>query len=552
MEWQAPAAKAAAVEEFRMRSRPRILAGAIAAALLLAACGGGSSSEGSQRFTRGIGADPKSIDPHRVEGTWANDVIGDMFIGLFTEDAKSQPVPGVAESWVISEDQLTWTFKLKQTNWSDGTPLTAHDFVFGFQRLFDPAAKSAGAAYDSVQYGILNGQAVAEGTLPVDQVGVTAIDDYTLEIKLKYPMPYLPGLLKHYTAFPIPKHAVEKFGANWTRPENLVVNGPYKLVEWRTGDFLRSVKNEKFEGVEDICFDEVVYLPVDDHSVMVRRAQAGEIDMNNSFPSGQLEKTSQDLPGWPRIAPMMSTTYIVTNTQQPPFNDARVRKAIALSVDREHITANILKSGQLAAYSFVPPSMANYTPAEFDWKSMPRPERLALAKSLLEQAGYGPSKPLKFEYLYRSTGDNPRIATVVQENFGAIAPWVQAEIRRVETQALYDQLKAKNFIIADTGWVADYNDVNNFLYLLDSRTGQMNYGQYSNPAYDALLDQANVEIDVAKRASLMQQAEALMLADTAVLPVLIRVTQDIVSPKITGYENNPEDIHRTRYMCREQ
>ena len=115
-------------------------------------------------------------------------------------------------------------------------------------------------------------------------------------------MPYLPGLLKHYTAFPIPKHAVEKFGANWTRPREPRRQRPYKLVEWRTGDFLRSVKNEKFAGIDEVCFDEVVYLPVDDHSVMVRRAQAGEIDMNNSFPSGQLEKTSQDLPGWPRIA----------------------------------------------------------------------------------------------------------------------------------------------------------------------------------------------------------------------------------------------------------
>ncbi|OYX47641.1 MAG: hypothetical protein B7Y90_12615 [Alphaproteobacteria bacterium 32-64-14] len=533
-----------------MRSRPRIIAGAIAAALLLAACGGESASVDGQRFTRGIGANPKSIDPHRVEGTWANDVIGDMFIGLFTENAKSEPVPGVAESWEVSEDQKTWTFKLKQTKWSDGVALTANDFVYSFQRLFDPAAKQAGAAYDSVQYGIFNGREIAEGAVPPDQVGVRAIDDYTLEIKLEYPMPYLPGLLKHYTAFPIPKHAVDKFGADWTKPENLVVNGPYKLVEWRTGDFLRSTKNPLFEGVDDICFDEVVYLPVSDHATMVRRAQAGEIDMNNSFPSGQLEKTEKDLPGWPRIAPMMATTYVVTNTQQAPFNDARVRKAIALSIDREHITGNILKSGQLPAYSFVPPSIANYTPAEFEWKSMARPERLALAKSLLEQAGYGPSKPLKFEYLYRSTGDNPRIATVIQENFGAIAPWVQAEIRRVETQALYDQLKAKNFIIADTGWVADFNDAYNFLYLLDSRTGSMNYGQYVNPAIDALVDQSNLELDVAARAAILKQAEAMILADTAVLPVLIRVTQDIVSPKITGYEDNPEDIHRTRYMCR--
>ncbi len=534
-----------------MRSRPRILAGAIAAALLmLAGCGGGSTSEGGQRFTRGIGADPKSIDPHRVEGSWANDVIGDMFIGLFTEDAKSLPVPGVAESWELSEDQRTWTFKLKQTKWSDGEPLTAHDFVYGFRRLFDPAAKTAGAAYDSVQYGILNGQAVATGSLPVEEVGVTAIDDYTLEIKLEYPMPYLPGLLKHYTAYPIPKHAIDKFGANWTRPENLVVNGPYKLAEWRTGDFLRSVKNPMFDGVDDICFDEVVYLPVDDHSVMVRRAMAGEIDMNNSFPSGQLEKTTQDLPGWPRLAPMMATTFIVANTRREPFTDARVREAISLSVDREHITENILKSGQLPAYSFVPPSIANYTPAEVTWKSMPRAERLARAKSLLEQAGYGPSKPLSFEYIYRSTGDNPRIATVLQENFRAIAPWVKAEIRRVETQALYDQLKAKNFVISDAGWVADYNDANNFLYLLDSRTGAMNYGQYENPAFDALVDQANVEMDPARRAAIMQQAEAMMLGDSAIIPVLIRVTQDIVSPNITGYEDNAEDIHRTRYMCR--
>lgn len=533
-----------------MRSRPRILAGAIAAALLLAGCGGGSTSQGGERFTRGIGANPKSIDPHRVEGTWANDVIGDMFIGLFTEDAKALPVPGVAESWEVSEDQLTWTFKLKQTKWSDDTPLTAHDFVYGFQRLFDPAAKQAGAAYDSVQYGIMNGQAVATGSLPVEEVGVKAIDDYTLEIKLEYPIPHLPGLLKHYTAFPIPKHAVEKFGNDWVRPENLVVNGPYKLAEWRTGDFLRSVVNPLFEGAEDLCFKEVVYIPEDDHAAMVRRARAGEIDMNNSFPSGQLEQTEKDLPGWPRIAPMMATTFIVADSKKAPFSDPRVRKAIALAVDREHITQNILKSGQLPAYSFVPPSIANYTPAEFDWKGMARPERLALARSLLEEAGFGPSKPLTFEYIYRSTGDNPRIATVLQENFSSIAEWVKPEIRRVETQTLYDYLKAKNFQISDAGWQADVNDAHNFLYLLDSRTGAMNYGQYENPAYDAIIDQANTEQDMARRGELLRQAEAMMLADTAVIPVLVRVTQDIVSPNITGYEDNPEDIHRTRYMCR--
>ncbi|MEQ1782032.1 MAG: peptide ABC transporter substrate-binding protein [Hyphomonadaceae bacterium] len=533
-----------------MRLRSPLFASAIAAALLLAGCGGDAGDTGGERFTRGIGSQPKSIDPQKVEGTWANDVIGDMFIGLFTEDAKSLPVPGVAESWLVSDDGLTWTFKLKHTLWSDGEPLTAGDFVFAFQRLFDP--KEAEIAYASIQYGIKNGRASKEGAVPVTDVGVKAIDDYTLEIKLEYPMPYLPGVLKHYTAFPLPKHAIEKFGPKWTNPENIVVNGPYKIAEMRQNDFIRSERNDKFEGADKMCFKEVIYLPVNDHDAMVRRAMAGEIDMNNSFPSGQLEVTQKNLPGWPRISPMMATTYVVTNTKKPPFDDARVRKAIALAMDREHITKNVLRGGQIPAYSFVPAAIANYTPAEFDWKDMPRADRLKQAAALLQEAGYGPNKPLTFEYLYRSTGDNPRIAPVLQQNFKEIAPWVQPEIRRVETQALYDMQKAKNFIITDTGWVADFNDAYNFLYLLDSRTGPMNYGQYTNPAYDALLDQSSKEADVAKRGEILHQAEATMLGDTAVLPLLIRVTQDIVSPTITGYEDNPEDIHRTRYMCRKK
>lgn len=537
-------------EEYGMRLRSPLLASALAAALMLAGCGGDAASTGGERFTRGIGAQPKSIDPQKVEGTWANDVLGDMFIGLFTEDAKSIPVPGVAESWIVSEDGLTWTFKLKKTLWSDDVPLTAGDFVFTFQRLFDP--KEAEIAYASIQYGIKNGRAAKEGTVPVTDVGVKAIDDYTLEIKLEYPMPFLPGVLKHYTAFPLPKHAIEKFGAKWTSPENIVVNGPYKLTEIRQNDFIRSERNEKFEGADKMCFSEVIYLPVNDHDAMVRRAMAGEIDMNNSFPSGQLEVTQKNLPGWPRISPMMSTTYVVTNTRKPPFDDARVRKAIALSMDREHITKNVLRGGQIPAYSFVPAAIANYKPAEFEWKDMPRAERLKQAAALLQEAGYGPNKPLTFEYLYRSTGDNPRIAPVLQQNFKEIAPWVQPEIRRVETQALYEIQKAKNFLITDTGWVADFNDAYNFLYLLDSRTGPMNYGAYTNPAYDALLDQSAKETDVAKRSEVLRQAEQTMLNDTAVLPLLIRVTQDIVSPNITGYEDNPEDIHRTRYMCRKK
>jgi oligopeptide transport system substrate-binding protein len=539
-----------------MRLRSRVFIGIAAAALALSACGGPSTSSSSSAasetvFRRGVGANPDSVDPHKAQGTWENDVIGDMFVGLFTEDAKSQPIPGIVESWTVSDDQLTWTFKLRQTKWSDGEPLTAKDFEYSLRRLEDPT--TLGAVYASVQYPIKNAQAVNGGSLPLDQLGVKAIDDYTLEVKLEYPAPYLPGLLKHYTAFPVPKHVIDKHGDQWTRPENIVVNGPFKLAEWRSGDFLRLVKNEAFEDAANVCFTEVIFYTQSDHDAMVRRAEAREIDMNNSFPTGQLEQTEKRLPGWPRVAPMMATTYIAANTTKAPFNDARVRKALALSIDREHITRNILKGGEIPAYSFVPEGMNGYPKtAEFAWKDEALDQRRAEAKALLEQAGYGPNKPLTFEYLYRASGNNPRIAPVLQENWTRIAEWVKPEIRQVETKDLYKQMQSKDFILSDAGWVADYNDPYNFLYLLDSRTGPMNYGGYSNPAYDKLIDQSNVELDPAKRAEILRQAEQLMLDETGVIPVLVRVTQDIVSPDITGYEDNAEDIHRSRYMCRKK
>lgn len=515
----------------------------------LAACGGGGGDRPDSQLRRGIGSNPDSVDPHQAEGTWANDVIGDMFIGLTTENPASEPVPGVAESWETSEDGLTWTFHLRQSNWSDGTPLTAHDFVFGFRRLLDP--NTIGAVYASLQYPIKNAQAINGGAMPTDQLGVTAIDDYTLQVELEYPAPYLPGLFKHYTAYPIPQHAVEQYGDDWTRPENIVVNGPYKLAEWRSGDFLRSVENPEFYDADSLCFDEIVYYTASDHDAMVRLAQAGQIDMNQSFPTGRLQDTEDKLPGWPRTEPLLSTTYVVANQTEPPFDDIRVRKALAMAMDREYITSSILQGGENPTYSFVPPGIANYPDhAEFEWKDMPREERLAEAKSLLEAAGFGPNNPFEFEYQYRATSNNPRIAPVLQANWSDIADWVRPSIRQVETQALYNSLQNADYALSDSAWIADYNDAYNFLYLMDSGTGPMNYGRYNNPEYDRALRASNMELDPAKRAELLKEAEQILLNDVAAMPLLNTVSQEIIDPNLTGVVDNSERIHRSRYMCR--
>ncbi|MBB35180.1 MAG: peptide ABC transporter substrate-binding protein [Hirschia sp.] len=533
-----------------MARKTAFMAAALSAvALTLTACGGGGSETDATTLRRSIGASPKSVDPHKAEGTWENDVIGDMFIGLFTEDVEGNPIPGMAESWTTSDDGLVWTFKLRDANWSDGQPVTARDFQFGMRRILDP--KSTGSAYGSLLYVLKNAQKVNSGELPVEELGVKIIDDKTLEVTLEYPAPYLPGLLKHYVSFPVPAHVVSELGSGWVKPENIVVNGAYKLDEWRTGDFLRSVKNPGFYDAENVCFNEIVYFPYSDHGAVVRMAQTGKLDMANAFPNERYEELKESLPGWPRVFSMMTTTYVSLNNQQAPFDDKRVRQALSMAIDREYITEKVMGAGQTPVYGLVPKGMRNYPEgAQITWKGLSRADRLVEAKRLLEEAGFGPDNPLKFEYIYRSTGENPKAAPVIQANWLEIADWVQPEIRRVDTQVLYKQLQQGDFEASDAAWVADYNDAFNFLYLFDSRSGPMNYGNYSNPEFDALIDKSHLQLDPVARAKTLRAAEQVLMDDSAMIPMWTPGRQYLVNPDITGFEPNVEDIHRSRYMCR--
>lgn len=535
-----------------LRSRLRCgatLAAAIAVVLAQGCDGGGPSiSAPAHQLRRGIGESPDTLDPQKFELQWAADIVGDMFVGLVTDDASGRPIPGVAESWTVSEDGLVWTFKLKPWSWSDGAPLTADDFVFAFRRLLAPATA---APYASIQFGLKNAAAVNSGAAPPENLGVRAIDAQTLEIALDYPQPYLLELMKHFTAMPLPRHAVEKFGDAWVDPANIVVNGPYKLTEWRAGDLIRLQRNDRWEGAQKLCFWEVTYYPGADQGAMVRQAQAGRIDMNNGLPLGQLAKLNKKLPGWLRLSPLAATTFVVANTAQPPFDDARVRRALAMAIDRETLANGVLKDGPMPSYSFVPPGMHQYgAPARFVWSTTPLAKRLEDARALLQQTGFGANKPLEFEFVHSGAGDSPRIAAALAQEWGQIADWVRPSPHKLETQVLLNQLQQRAFTIAEAGWAGDFNDAYNFLYLLDSRAGPTNYGGYSNPAFDALLDTANHEMDAQKRAALLKRAEQLILDDAAVMPMLTRVAQDLVSPSIAGYTDNAEDIHRSRFMCR--
>ena len=519
--------------------------------MVLAACGGGGGSGDDEAavLRRGISAKVDTLDPHRSSAKWENIVISDMIVGLMTITPEREVIPGVAESWETSEDGLTWTFKLKETVWSDGEPVTAEDFVYAFRRIQAPEIASQ---YSSLLYIVKNAAQVNAGELPPEELGVRAIDEYTFEVTLEEPAPYLLGLLTHYTTYPVPKHIVEQYGEAWIQPENIEVNGPYKLAYWRTGDQLVSERNPLYYEADDVCFDRVAYFELEDAAAVERKIEAGDMDINNGFDGGRAEELEKKFPGWVRTTPGLITTYWTFNGSQEIFQDVRVRKALAMALDREFIVEKVLTPGYVPAYSFVPPKMSNYDVErpEVSFADMPREERLAEARRLLQEAGYGQGNPLRFEFIYRSTDDNPKVAPVAQANWQEIAPWVNAQILKQDTKVLYARLRQSDFEAADGAWVADFDDPINFLYLLDSNTGQQNYGRYANPEYDSLLAEASRTRDLGERAAILAEAEEMMLEDYPITPMWIQVTKNLVDPTLTGWAENAQDDHLSRWLCR--
>jgi len=488
--------------------------------------------------------EPASLDPHKVSGTWENYVVGDMFLGLTTEDQKAEAVPGVAESWTISDDLKTYTFKLRKSNWSDGTPFTAHDFVYSMQRILLP---ETAAEYASLLYVIEGAEAINTGKAAAETLGVKAIDDYTLEIKLVGPAPYFLDLLTHYTAYPVPKHVIDKVGNDWTKPENMVVNGPYKLVEWLPNTHVKLTKNEQYFDAGSVSLDNLTFYTQEDRAAVQKRFRAGEIDVAMDFASDQIDWLRKNLPKETRIAPYLGIYYYPMNTKVPPFDDIRVRQALSLAVNREAIVDRVLKTGEIAAYSFVPPGVSHYEqPAEIEWKDMPYGERVKKAKALLAEAGFSKDNPLKLTLRYNTSENHKRVAVAIQSMWKQIG--VEAQLHNAEVKVHYADLKQGDFQVARAAWIADYNDAQNFLYLLETRTGANNYGRYSNEKFDSLMQQAEVTADLKKRGELLYQAEAQAMADQPIIPIYHYVSKNLVSQKVDGFVDNAKDIHRWRYI----
>jgi oligopeptide transport system substrate-binding protein len=496
-------------------------------------------------LNRGNGSEPDTLDPHKASGNWENNIIGDMFIGLATEDARANPMPGAALRYVESADGTVYTFQIREHDWSDGTPVTAHDFVYSLRRMLDP--KTA-AQYASILYPIKNAQAVSGGRLGTDQLGVRAIDDRTLEIAFEYQVPYIAQLLTHYATFAVPTHVVEKHGADWTRPENIVVNGPYILKEWVPNEHLLLVKNPHYYDSQRVKIERVYYYPTQDSQAALKRFRAGEFDvLTDTLPPQQIDWLKANLAPSLRLAPFILSQYVQFNLHRAPFDDIRVRTALSLAIDREIIASKIERAGERPAYAFVPPGIPGYQRgAELRFRALPMDTRIAQARQLLKEAGFGSPNSLSFGFNTQGTTEAKIIAVALQAMWASVG--VDAQLVVSDSQLHYNLLRKHDFSVAWAGWIADYRDAKNYLTLAESTTQDLNYSGYANPKFDALMVQSDHTRDPRARAALLSEAEQLYLDAVAVAPVFFGITRDLVSPQVQGWVSNNVNINRTRFL----
>jgi oligopeptide transport system substrate-binding protein len=492
---------------------------------------------------RGNVAEPGTLDPQKYFNDYEEEILRDLFAGLLSIDAKAQPIPGLAERWTVSADGRTWTFHLRAgLTWSDGKPLTASDAVFALRRAFDPATQNN---YANLAYNILNAEAVLKKQMPPEKLGVRAPDPRTVEITLHRPSPVLLILLasRPFT-YPLPEHAVKAHGDAWVKPGVMVSSGAYTFAAWRPSDHVKLVKNPRFYDASTVRVTDVFFYPTVDDSAALTRFRAGELDLNIRFPPNQIDWLMRNLPGQAIVTPAYWVTYLVPNFQHKPFQDPRVRRALALALDRKTLTDRVLRNGEKPHAGIVPDIIPEYgTHIAID--ARPPEQRLAEARALLAQAGYGPDRPLSFTFSHRAGQTNRVTAVAIADMWRAAG--VQTTLMAADVAVHYAKLKEGDFEMADAGY-AESGDPEFFTVLLETSATQLNYGRYSNPKFDAAAGAAKGILDTKARFAAFAAAERIAMGEDAVIGLFLSVERTLVKPHLKGWEANPMGQYPTRFM----
>ncbi|QLB13571.1 oligopeptide transport system substrate-binding protein [Bisgaardia hudsonensis] len=486
------------------------------------------------------GTDPTSIDPHKVEGVPESLVLRQLFETLVISDDKGHIIPGAAEKWEHSDDFKTWTFHLRKNGkWSNGEPVTAEDFVFGFQRLADPNTASPYASY--LQYlKLLNASDVVAGKKPVTELGVKALDDHTLELTLSESVPYADKLTEHYVLSPVNKKIIEKFGDKWTDVNNIVGNGAFKLSNWIINEKLEMIPNEFYWNNEKTVLTNVTLYPISSSNTDVSRYRAGDLDItNHELPTELFSKLKSEYPNEVYTPPSLCTYQYEINHTKAPFNDVRVRKALSMAIDRNIIAEKVMAQGQQPAYAFTPSYInGGEKIAMPEWTKLSQAERNKKAVELLKEAGFDKANPLTINLLYNTSDNHKKIAiaasSIWKKNLNGV---VDIKLENQEWKTYVDSRHQANYDIARAGWCADYNEATTFLtYYLSNSSN--NTAFYKSAEYDALLKSVYQEETDEGRANVYAKLEKLLDEDAALIPIYYYVTPRMMKPYVKGFAVN--------------
>lgn len=519
--------------------------------LLLACSAGETNVERGNRdgiLHYGNGSEPQGLDPHIVTGIPENHIVRAIFEGLAVKNPYTlEPEPGVAQSWEISDDGLQVTFYLNpQARWSNGDSMTAHDYVWSWQRALNPAM---GNQYAYMLYPVQNAEAYATGKLEdFNAVGVTALDNLTLQVTLGAPTPYFIQLMDHYSTFALHRPTIEKFGAAtdrftpWTRVENIVSNGAFTLSEWKLNRRIRVTKSKTYWDRSNVKLNGIVFYPTENISTEERMFRSGQLHYTQTIPLDKIPvyRAMENSPY--QNAPYLGTYYYLLNTRVEPLNDVRVRKALSMALDRDTLMASVLHDAYDAAYAITPPDTLGYFPPRlFDFD-------IEKARALLADAGYpnGENWP-GVELIYNTSESHRKIAVALQQMWKD-ALNIDITLRNQEWKVYLDLVDQMDFQMARRGWIGDYVDANNFLDLFLCGGGNNNTGFCDATFDEMILREAPMAKSREERYAIFHAAETRLMEAMPFIPIYTYTSSHLIHPSVKGMPPNLMDSMNFKYV----
>ncbi len=497
-------------------------------------------------LNRGNDGDPSTLDMQLTTTVVEGRLFSDLYQGLVMEDAKGVIIPGVAKSWELSPDGMTYVFHLRDNaKWSNGEPVTASDFVFTFQRFLD---LQTAAPYANVFFPIKNAEAIAMGKMPKEKLGVEALDEQSLKITLEASTPYFVQLLSQSMAFPLNKKNVEIHGKKFTAPENFVSNGAYQLVSFVPNDKIVMKKNPYYYDADKVKIDEVNWLPFENRASCMRLFEAKEVQICSDVPAEQMDYMKKEFGEQLHIAPQLGSYWLdVKGKDGSPLQDMQVRRAISMVIDRDFLADEVWRGTMLPSYSLVPPGIDNYISGGVrqDYADEDILDREDKAKALLKEAGVKPGS-LTVELYYNTSENHKNVMAAVADMLKNIG--IKAKLNEMEGTTYFNYLReGGDFNLARDGWRADYSDPQSFLFLYKSDS-HFNYAKWFNKDYDSLLEKAAQTTDLKARADFFANAERLLLKEQPIIPLLTYASRALVSDQVEGWHDNLKDVHATQWL----